>query len=116
MTPYAASSKFASREWDASDFTRSWPTLALTNGTFAAGSLMFTHGALLSKDARVEIAGDFKYGMGNGWKETTRAFDWRGGSLTVGGKLSVQGLDETFTLTDVATSSAETSLPAARTV
>lgn len=89
-------------------FTRSWPTLALTNGTFAAGSLTFTHGALLSKDARVEIAGDFKYGMGNGWAETTRAIDLRGGSLTVGGKFSVQGRDETFTLTDVATSAAET--------
>ena len=89
-------------------FTRSWPTLALTNGTFAAGSLTFTHGALLSKDARVEIAGDFKYGMGNGWAETTRAFDWCGGSLTVGGNLSVQGKDETFTLTDVATSAAKT--------
>ena len=90
------------------DFTHSWPTLALSNGTFAAGSLTFTHGALLSRDARVEIAGDFMYGMGNGWRETTRAVDWRGGSLAVGGKLSVRGLDETFTLTDVATSAAET--------
>ena len=90
------------------DFTHSWPTLALSNGTFAAGSLTFTHGALLSRDARVEITGDFMYGMGNGWRETTRAVDWRGGSLAVGGKLSVRGLDETFTLTDVATSAAET--------
>mgnify|MGYP006907964003 CR=1 FL=1 len=89
-------------------FTHSWPTLALTNGTLAVGSLTFTHGAIRSKDARVEIAGDFKYGMGGGWKQTARMIDWRGGSLAVGGKFSVQGLDETLSLTDVAASVSET--------
>ncbi len=89
-------------------FTHSWPTLALTNGTLAVGSLTFTHGAIRSKDARVEIAGDFKYGMGGGWKQTARVIDWRGGSLAVGGKFSVQGLDETLSLADVAASVSET--------